>query len=166
MGHVSMSDSYAGGSRLATAAVRRFESNSAHRAVVAREISKSAATSPVLQQVQRATCAIEDLLQLPQETYIVSDDSNFHGKTEISGIALSTLAQTLGQSADMIVAICYDHYRTNYPADYLRAHHPLLVLRINGQDRDHWPAADNGGVDGPVPDLASGIQAVLQSALA
>lgn len=86
----------------------------------------------------------QDLLQLPQETYFVSDDSNFHGKVEISGIALSTLAQTLGQSSDMIVAICYDHYRTNYPADYLRTHHPLLVLRINGQDRDHWPAADNG----------------------
>src|SRR5437764_4005509 len=73
----------------------------------------------------------EDLLRLPQETYRVSDDSNFRGKTEVSGVALSTLADTLGQSADMIVAICYDHYRSNYPADYLAAHHPLLVLRIN-----------------------------------
>lgn len=91
----------------------------------------------------------EDLLQLPQETYTVSDDTNFHGKTGIGGVALSTLAQILGQSADMIVAICYDHYRTNYPADYLAAHHPLLVLRINGQEREHWPAADNGGSMGP-----------------
>jgi hypothetical protein len=91
----------------------------------------------------------EDLLRLPQETYTVSDDSNLQGKTEVSGIALSTLAQILGQSADMIVAICYDHYRTNYPADYLSAHHPLLVLRINGKERDHWPAAENGGSMGP-----------------
>jgi len=91
----------------------------------------------------------DDLLRLPQETYNVIDDSNFHGKTEISGVALSTLAETLGQSADMIVAICYDHYRTNYPKDYLAAHHPLLVLRINGQTRDHWPTADNGGSMGP-----------------
>ena len=91
----------------------------------------------------------EDLLQLPQETYTVSDDTNFHGKTGIGGVALSTLAQILGHSADMIVAICYDHYRTNYPADYLAAHHPLLVLRINGQEREHWPAADNGGSMGP-----------------
>ncbi len=91
----------------------------------------------------------EDLLQLPQETYTVSDDSNFRGKTEISGVALSTLAQTLGQSADMIVAICYDRYRTNYPGDYLAAHHPVLVLRINKQERDHWPASDNGGSMGP-----------------
>jgi hypothetical protein len=91
----------------------------------------------------------EDLLQLPQETYAVSDDSNLQGNTKISGVALSTLAQTLGQSADIIVAICYDHYRTNYPADYLSAHHPLLVLRINGKERDHWPAAEHGGSMGP-----------------
>ena len=91
----------------------------------------------------------EDLLQLPQETYSVSDDSNFRGATEISGVALSTLAQILGQSADMMVAICYDHYRTNYPADYLSAHHPLLVLKINRKDRDHWPASAEGGSMAP-----------------
>jgi mono/diheme cytochrome c family protein len=87
----------------------------------------------------------EDLLRLPQETYQVTDDSNFHGKTEISGVALSTLAEALGNSADMIVAICNDHYRTNYSKDYISAHHPLLVLRINGQDRDHWPTPVEGG---------------------
>jgi hypothetical protein len=91
----------------------------------------------------------EDLLQLPQETHNVSDDSNFRGATEISGVALSTLAQILGQSADMMVAICYDHYRTNYPADYLSAHHPLLVLRINGKERDHWPTSAEGGSMAP-----------------
>ena len=91
----------------------------------------------------------EDLLGLPQETYTVTDDSNFHGKTEISGVALSKLAEKLGQSADMIVAICYDHYRTNYPADYLAAHDPLLVLKINGQGRDRWPKGDNGESMGP-----------------
>jgi hypothetical protein len=91
----------------------------------------------------------EDLLQLPQEAHSVSDDSNFRGATEISGVALSTLAQILGQSADMMVAICYDHYRTNYPADYLSAHHPLLVLRINGKERDHWPTSAEGGSMAP-----------------
>src|SRR5215469_14767900 len=69
----------------------------------------------------------EDLLRLPQESYTVSDDSNFRGKTEISSVALSTVAQMLGNSAaDMIVAVCYDHYRTHYPKDYLAAHHPIL----------------------------------------
>ena len=87
----------------------------------------------------------EELLQLPQETYEVTDDSNFRGKTTIGGVALSVLAEALGKSADMIVAICNDQYRTNYPADYMAAHHPILVLRINGQDRDHWPAGAEGG---------------------
>jgi hypothetical protein len=91
----------------------------------------------------------EDLLQLPQETHSVSDDSNFRGTTEISGVALSTLAEILGQSADMMVAICSDHYRANYPADYLSAHHPVLVLRINGKDRDQWPASAEGGSMAP-----------------
>jgi len=91
----------------------------------------------------------EDLLRLRLETYTVSDDSTLHAKTEISGIALAALAQILGQSADMIVAICDDRYRTNYPADYLAAHHPILVLRINGKERDQWPATDNGGSMGP-----------------
>ena len=91
----------------------------------------------------------EDLLTLPQETHTVSDDTNFRAKTEISGVALSALSHALGQNADMIVAICYDKYRTNYPSDYLAAHHPLLVLRINGQERDHWPTADNGESMGP-----------------
>jgi len=96
----------------------------------------------------------EDLLRLPQEKYAVSDDSNFRGKTEISGVSLSTLAEALGSSTDMIVAICYDHYRTNYPRDYLATHHPLLVLRINGQDREHWPASAEGG-DAMTPYLIS-----------
>jgi cytochrome c1 len=29
------------------------------------------------------------------------------------------------------------------------AHHPLLVLRINGQLRDHWPKSEYGGSLGP-----------------
>jgi len=88
----------------------------------------------------------EDLLRLPQETYTVSDDPNFPGKTVISGVALSTLARLFGQSPEsaLIVAICYDRYRTNYPREYLAAHHPLLVLRIDGKLRDEWPRAGDG----------------------
>jgi hypothetical protein len=93
----------------------------------------------------------EELLKLPQETYTVSDDSNFSGKTQISGVPLTELAKLLGKQQDdlLIVAICYDKYRTNYPRDYLVAHHPLLVLRINGQLREHWPQSEYGGSMGP-----------------
>jgi hypothetical protein len=93
----------------------------------------------------------EDLLTLPQETYTVSDDTNFKGQTEISGVALTRVARLFGQTAhsDLIVAICYDKYRSNYPSDYLAAHHPILVLRINGKLRDKWPPSEDGGQLGP-----------------
>ena len=93
----------------------------------------------------------EDLLALPLETYTISDDTNFKGKTEISGVPLTALAKMFGQTdhSDMIVAICYDKYRSNYPSDYLAAHHPILVLKINGQLRDKWPKSEYGGPLGP-----------------
>jgi mono/diheme cytochrome c family protein len=93
----------------------------------------------------------QDLLSLPQESYTISDDTNFKGETEISGVALTTLARLFGQAAhsDLIVAICYDKYRSNYPSDYLAAHHPIVVLKINGQLRDKWPPSEYGGALGP-----------------
>ncbi len=93
----------------------------------------------------------EDLLAMPQEAYSVTDDENFKGKTEISGVSLTALAKLFGQAthSDLIVAICYDKYRSNYSRDYLAAHHPLLVLKINGQMRDKWPASEYDTSMGP-----------------
>jgi len=93
----------------------------------------------------------EDLLALPQEAFTISDDTNFKGKTEISGVALTELAKLIGQAAhsDLIVAICYDKYRSNYSSAYLAAHHPILVLKINGKPRDEWPLSEDGGPLGP-----------------
>jgi mono/diheme cytochrome c family protein len=93
----------------------------------------------------------EDLLHMPQESYTVSDDSNFSPKTEIGGVPLTTLAKMLGAKEEdlLVVALAYDKYRGNYPHDYLVAHHPLLVLRINGQLRDQWPKSIYGGPLGP-----------------
>lgn len=93
----------------------------------------------------------QDLLKLPQETYTVNDDSNFPRGTVVSGVALTTLAQLFGESpkSTLIVAICYDRYRSNYPIDYLAEHHPLLVLRINGKLRDGWPQSPKGTPLGP-----------------
>jgi mono/diheme cytochrome c family protein len=93
----------------------------------------------------------EDLLHLPQKTYTVSEDSNLAGKTEIRGVALETLARAVGQSSSdlLIVAICDDRYRANYPGGYVAAHHPLLVLRVNGKPHGDWPGAQEGGTLGP-----------------
>jgi hypothetical protein len=89
----------------------------------------------------------QDLQRMPQETYTVANDSNFKCPTQIEGVPLEALAHLLGNAPNdaMIVAICYDRYRANYPQDYLAAHHPLLVLRINGQPPDRWPPSENGG---------------------
>jgi len=92
----------------------------------------------------------EDLLNLPQENSTVNDDSNLPANTEISGVSLETLAHLLGQPADTFIdAICDDLYRANYPHDYIAAHHPLLVLSINGKPHDQWPPLKDGGTPGP-----------------
>ncbi len=85
----------------------------------------------------------DDLLRLPQETATITDD-NFRAPTRITGVSLARLAALLGKHADMIVAICYDSYRSNYSPEYLAAHDPILVLRVNGQTRDRWPKAPSG----------------------
>ena len=88
----------------------------------------------------------EDLLALPQVTYTVTDDSNFIGAAKISGVQLEELTRSLGAAphSDMVVAICDDKYRANYPSDYVAAHHPLLVLTINGQPPSGWPKDSEG----------------------
>ena len=81
------------------------------------------------------------LLALPQVTYTVTDDANFTGPTEVSGVLLEELVRDLAAPprADLVVAICGDQYRATYPSAYLAAHHPLLVLKINGQAPSGWP---------------------------
>lgn len=91
----------------------------------------------------------EDLLRLPQETFTVTDDTNFKGAVEITGISLARLTEVFGQQADLIVAICYDKYRTNYTRNYMATHHPVLVLLVNGRKRDNWPLAEGGASMGP-----------------
>ena len=92
-----------------------------------------------------------DLLSLPQVTYTVSDDANFRGKTQISGIPLAQLARLVDASpqAKLLVAVCYDGYRTNYSSAYLTAHRPLLVLKINGEMQNGWPKTESGSSLGP-----------------
>ena len=78
---------------------------------------------------------------MPQVNFTVTDDTNFTGPTKIRGVKLEELAQRLAASfgSDMVVAICDDGYRANYPRTYLVAHHPVLVLEVNGQPPAGWP---------------------------
>jgi hypothetical protein len=92
----------------------------------------------------------QELLQLPQAaTFMTSHDSNFPVPARVGGVALDQLRRSLGADGDMVVAICKDGYRSNYPASYLAAHHPVLVLTVNGKSQESWPKAENGGELGP-----------------
>ncbi|HEY4903899.1 MAG TPA: hypothetical protein VIH89_10540 [Candidatus Sulfotelmatobacter sp.] len=83
----------------------------------------------------------DDLLALPQVTFTVKNDANFNGPTQVSGVLLEELIRQLGSTpkSDMVVAICDDQYRANYPPAYIAAHQPLLVLKVNGQPPAAWP---------------------------
>jgi mono/diheme cytochrome c family protein len=85
--------------------------------------------------------AREELLAMPQVSFTVTDDPNFTGPTKIRGVKLEDLARELGASSasNMVVAICDDAYRANYPRAYLMAHHPVLVLEVNGKPPSGWP---------------------------
>ncbi len=83
----------------------------------------------------------DELLAMPQVNFTVTDDANFAGPTKIRGVKLEELARRLAASpaSDMVVAICDDGYRANYPQAYLAAHHPVLVLEVNGKPPAGWP---------------------------
>jgi mono/diheme cytochrome c family protein len=83
----------------------------------------------------------EELLAMPQVSFSASGDTNFSGPTRIRGVRLEDLGRALGASpsSDMVVAICDDEYRANYPQAYLKAHHPVLVLEVNGKAPAGWP---------------------------
>jgi mono/diheme cytochrome c family protein len=95
--------------------------------------------------------AYDDLLTLPQESYTVSDDTNFVGAVTIGGIPLDKLPALLGAAptAAMTLAVCDDSYVAHYPAEYLSAHRPLLVLRVNGKPPAQWPLGSDGVAMGP-----------------
>jgi cytochrome c2 len=90
-----------------------------------------------------------DLLQLPQVSFMASNDSNFRAPARLGGVGLDQLRRLLGAGGDMVVAICRDGYRSNYPASYLAAHHPVLVLTVNGNAQESWPKSEYGGELGP-----------------
>jgi hypothetical protein len=91
----------------------------------------------------------QDLLQLTQVSFMASHDSNFPNPARLGGVALEQLRRLLDARGDMVVAICRDGYRSNYPAAYLAAHHPVLVLTVDGKSQESWPKAENGGELGP-----------------
>jgi mono/diheme cytochrome c family protein len=85
----------------------------------------------------------DELLAMPQVNLTITGDPNFSRPTKIRGVKLEDLVRRLAASSGsaMVVAICDDGYRANYPLDYLVAHHPVLVLQVNGEPPSGWPKA-------------------------
>jgi mono/diheme cytochrome c family protein len=86
------------------------------------------------------------LLALPQVNYTVADDANFTSPAQVSGVSLEELSKHLGAApeSNLVVAVCGDKYRANYPRAYVTTHHPVLVLTINGQSPAGWPKDAEG----------------------
>jgi mono/diheme cytochrome c family protein len=95
----------------------------------------------------------EELLKLPQVSNAVDDDANFTGTVEISGVLLRELMRALSvaPAGKIVVAICVDQYHAHYPEEYVQAHQPVLVLKINGLPPASWPtnAEVHGAAMGP-----------------
>jgi mono/diheme cytochrome c family protein len=85
----------------------------------------------------------DELLAMRQVNLTITGDPNFSRPTKIRGVKLEDLVRRLAASSGsaMVVAICDDGYRANYPRDYLVAHHPVLVLQVNGEPPSGWPKA-------------------------
>jgi mono/diheme cytochrome c family protein len=83
----------------------------------------------------------EDLLALPPIEFTASDDINFTDAPRISGVTLEELVRRLSAhpGANLVVAICDDLYRASYSRAYIAAHHPVLVLNVNGKPPSGWP---------------------------
>ncbi len=132
--------------------------------IVAATLLLSAQTAPHLHATRQAPTDLEvggaisgagqfisyqDLLQLPQVSFTTPSDANFPVPARVSGVALEQVRHLLGADADMVLAICKDGYRSPYTAAYLAAHHPVLVLTVNGKSQEGWPKAENDLELGP-----------------
>ena len=90
----------------------------------------------------------QDLLHLPQVSF-PSNDSNFSAPALLSGVSLEELKRSFGAEGDMVVALCKDGYRSNYSSSYLAAHHPVLVLTVDGKPQKDWPRVEHDAELGP-----------------
>jgi mono/diheme cytochrome c family protein len=92
-----------------------------------------------------------ELLRLPQEHFVAEGDDNLKKDMRVQGVALETLARLFASDPEgtMMVAICSDEYRGNYPREYVADHRPVLVLKIVGKGPERWPKSEYGGPLGP-----------------
>jgi mono/diheme cytochrome c family protein len=88
--------------------------------------------------------SFEQLLTLPQTTVTVRGDKNFRElrqqKLTVTGVYLDDLEHSLGASpgSDLLTILCSDGYRATYNREYMKTHHPILALKIDGLPVETW----------------------------
>ena len=91
----------------------------------------------------------EDLLAASHAITISPDDDNFKTASKVKAVSLDELARALGVPAsDMVIAICKDKYRGHYSRAYRSAHHPVLVMELDGKPLPGSPETES---DDPGP---------------
>ncbi|MCU1321195.1 MAG: hypothetical protein JWM43_844 [Acidobacteriaceae bacterium] len=94
----------------------------------------------------------ESLLHLPQVTAKVEHDASFTDmhvlSVKITGVPLSALSKALQVPAekDLLLARSDDGYVGIYPAEYVAAHEPILVLTVDSMTTAAW-AQKTGNVE-------------------
>ena len=97
----------------------------------------------------------DDLLAASLAMTISPDDGNFKTTSQVRGVLLEDLVHALGAAAsDMVVAICKDKYRGHYSRAYLSAHHPFLVMELDGKP---LPGSTETEADDPGPYLIAHV---------
>ena len=92
------------------------------------------------------------LATLPQIARNIDGGPDFGGlRLHITGVYLEVLAKVLGAppTADLIDAFCTDKYRSHFPAAYIAAHHPILVLTVDGLTPSAWAVRTHQDDPGP-----------------
>jgi mono/diheme cytochrome c family protein len=86
---------------------------------------------------------------LPSTTATNAMDSALKRPARYDGVELTVLREALGVPAtsDVVFAVCADGYAAHFPAEYLAAFEPMLVLRIDGLGPEGWGRSLASGVD-------------------
>ncbi len=96
------------------------------------------------------------LLSLPRITVHLDQFEDFPALSKpgvmVTGVDLEVLAARLGAAFDdasAMEAICRDGYAAAYPVGYIRFHHPIFVLAIDGLSPHAWAVKHHAYDAGP-----------------
>lgn len=110
------------------------------------EISGRLTTSPTNGFVTR-----EQLRSLKLVSVTNQHDGALKKPTVYTGVYLQDLRSALPVAAesDVVFAICDDGYAAHFPADYVAAFRPLLILELDGHPAEDWGKSLASGVGMP-----------------